>query len=392
MISISFKLPINSHAHLTFTGIPGVKTYEDLQSTSWETMASQAVANARDQFMDGFTTVRDLCGTGQGLRNLIDEGHLVGPRLYLSTGCISPTSGHGEARSPAQRAPGAEVSWLGRLGAIHIADGAEEVRKASRLNLSNGADFLKLMAGGGVSSTIDPLYSHAYNQAELEAAVESAEFFDTYVTVHAYNDRSIKAALDAGVKVIEHGQLMSEASVKRITEEGVFWSMNAAGMSPDVAKIPAFAPGTPGGEKFQIYLQGSKNVFDYIKNYKPKIVLNVDVVLSPMTIRRAQRDNEIWVLAENLGNFEALKAMTSVPGELAQLTNQRNPYPGKLGVVEVGAYADLLLVDGNPLEDIRALGASEKYITDAPPREQGIETLRIIMKDGVIYKNTLNES
>jgi imidazolonepropionase-like amidohydrolase len=123
---------------------------------------------------------------------------------------------------------------------------------------------------------------------------------------------------------------------------------------------------------------------------KPKVVFAIDVVFLTGVNARRQRDFEKWTFAEAFGNFEALKSMTSTAGELAALTGKNNPYPGKLGVIEVGAYADLLIVDGNPLEDIRAIGANPKYF-DSEPREQGIKTLRVIMKDGKIYKNTLGE-
>jgi len=381
---------IDNHVHLNITGIPGVSSYEDMQSISWEKIGAQAAANARDYFMDGFTTVRDTCGMANGLREIINAGNIDGPRIYISAACISPTSGHGEARSPGQRAQGAESSWLQKLGIIQIADGPDEIRKAARTNFSNGADFLKLMAGGGISSSIDPLWSHAYNQNELEAAVEAAEFFDTYVMVHAYTDRSVKSAIDAGVKVIDHGHMVSEETVKLIVEKNIFWSINTSSLSPELALHPNFAPGTPSGEKLISFHEGSKNLWKHIKKHKPKILFNVDTVLSPMGLARAHRDHEMWMMSKNLGNIVTLRAMTSTAGELAQLTKRRNPYPGKLGVVEKDAYADLILVDGNPLEDLSVLGANEKFFAAAnPPREQGRVSIKIIMKDGKIYKNTL---
>jgi len=132
------------------------------------------------------------------------------------------------------------------------------------------------------------------------------------------------------------------------------------------------------------------NVWKYIKKYNPKIIFNVDTVLSPMGFARAQHDHEMWMMSENLGNLITLKALTSNAGELAQLTNKRNPYPGKFGIIEEGALADIIIVDGNPLEDMSVLGANEKFF-DAmnPAREQGRDSIKIIMKDGKIYKNTL---
>ena len=121
------------------------------------------------------------------------------------------------------------------------------------------------------------------------------------------------------------------------------------------------------------------------------MVFNTDVVLSDLATARAVRDNSMYLHAEWFGNLEALKAMTSVPGELAQLTGKANPYPGKLGVIEEGAYADILLVEGNPLEDITVLGARSQVFDIEDPRGESIETIRLIMKDGKVFKNTLAE-
>jgi len=169
---------INSHTHLNLYGL--TFSYAGLQSAQWSQIGAQAAANARDQLMDGFTTIRDTCGMDDGLQKLIDRGTVVGPRIYTAGACISPTSGHGEARAPNQRKPGTAPSYVEELGLIELADSADAVRAASRRNFSNGAHFLKLMAGGGISSVIDPLWSIAYTPAELEPAVEAAEYFDTY--------------------------------------------------------------------------------------------------------------------------------------------------------------------------------------------------------------------
>jgi imidazolonepropionase-like amidohydrolase len=315
---------------------------------------------------------------------------VIGPRFYASGACISPTSGHGDWRGAQNRVfgktgPGSNVE---NLGIVSIADTPDEIREAVRVNFSNGATQIKLFAGGGVSSVLDPLWSHAYTQEELETAVEAAEFFDTYVMVHAYTDRSIISAIDAGVKVIEHGQMASAETVKRMADEGIFWSLNTAGLNTDIFNVPNYASG-PVREKLEEFMKGAENMAEHIKKYNPKIVHNVDSVLMPMKQARLQRDHEKWFFANMFSNHAMLVSATSTSGELAQLTGRRNPYPNKIGVIEVGAYADILLVDGNPLEDISALGANQKWL-DADPREEGIETMRIIMKDGKIYKNTLN--
>jgi len=377
---------INSHTHLNMYGL--ASTYAGLQSLQWSQIGAQAAANARDQLLDGFTTIRDTCGMDDGLKNLIDQGVLVGPRIYTAGACISPTSGHGEARAPNQRKPGAAPSYIEELGLIEITDTPDQVRAASRRNFSNGAHFLKLMAGGGISSVIDPLWSVAFTSEELESAVEAAEFYDTYVMVHAYTDRTVSMAIDAGVKVIDHGHMMTEDTVKKLVEKGVFWTTNLSALDSSLLAHPNFGV-DPVKSKLESFIDGSENLVALIKKYKPKHVFGVDVVLSPTMLARNSRDFEKFKFANMFSNHAMLVAATSTAGELAQLTGRRNPYPGKLGVIEEGAYADILIVDGNPLEDISAIGGNPKWF-DAGPRDEGLEVLRVIMKDGVIYKNTLD--
>ena len=377
---------IDSHTHLYATGV--FQSFAGVQASKWDQIGIVAGKNARDYLYDGYTTVRDTGGMGSGLRELIDTGVVEGPRIYAAGAAIGPTSGHGDWRNPKQRTfAGLPTDMGNQLNMSYLADGEDEIRKASRLNFAHGASFLKLMAGGGVSSELDPLWSIAYSVEEIQAAVEAASYFDTYVTVHAYTDETVSMALDAGVKSLEHGQMVSEETVKRIADEGIFWALNVAGLDPALLQHPNFAMPTVK-PKLEAYLEGSKNLVDHIKKYKPKIVHNVDTVLSTIGFGRAHRDFEKYYFAELFGNHAFLVAATSTGGELAQLTGKRNPYPHRLGVIEKGAYADLLIVDGNPLEDLTVLGANSKWF-DAKPRDQGFETIRLIMKDGKIFKNTL---
>ena len=377
---------IDSHTHIYATGV--FQTFAGLQAAKWDQIGAVSTENAADYLYDGYTTIRDTGGMGSGLRELIDQGVVEGPRIYTAGAAIGPTSGHGDWRNPVQRSFETIPDDMGaRLNMSYVADGIDEIRKASRLNFAHGANFLKLMAGGGVSSELDPLWSIAYSVDEIAAAVEAASFFDTYVTVHAYTDETVNMALDAGAKSLEHGQMVSEETVKRIADEGIYWALNVAGMDPQLLSHPNFAMPTVK-PKLEAYLDGSKKLVEYIKAHKPKIVHNVDTVLSTIGFGRAHRDFEKFYFAELFGNHAFLVAATSTGGELA-LTGKRNPYPSKLGVIEEGAYADLLIVDGNTLEDLSVLGANPEWF-DAPPRERSFDTIRLIMKDGEIYKNTLN--
>jgi imidazolonepropionase-like amidohydrolase len=375
---------IDNHTHFNLA-IPGGLTA--IEAARWDQIASAAAAAAQEWFMDGFTTVRDMGGMGNGLKKTIDAGLLVGPRIYPSGAYISQTSGHGDILLGSQRDP--ETSNMVRLGISILADGPDAVRAAARKNISEGATQLKMMVGGGISSEKGPLFAPQYTNAEIKAAVEEAVTRQTYVAVHVYHAAHIRRALELGVMSIEHGQFIDEPTAQLLKEKKAFISPYIGAFSEAVFKHPVYGKkGSPQRQKMEEFMELSKDFVSVIKKVKPKIVFAIDIVNLAGEDGRKQRDFEKAMFAESFGNFEALKAMTSTSGELAQMTGGSNPYPHRLGVIEKGAYADLLIADGNPLEDITVIGANKKLF-DAKPREQSVETIRLIMKDGKIYKNTL---
>ena len=179
-------------------------------------------------------------------------------------------------------------------------------------------------------------------------------------------------------------------SGKRIADEGVFLSTHFAGMSEQVLnEHPVYSDkSTPFYAKAKAFFDGSRKFISYLKKHKPKRVFASDPVFMTPTSLRSFLDYEKYVNMEHFGPYDSLMAMTSVAAELAALTGRNNAYPGRLGVIEEGAYADMLLVDGNPLEDLSVIGANEKFF-DSAPRSSDIKSIRIIIKDGVIHKNTL---
>jgi imidazolonepropionase-like amidohydrolase len=376
---------IDSHVHFNLSMGGG---RQGMEAARWDYMAVMGVAAAQDWFADGFTTARDMGGMHDGLRRAIDAGLIEGPRLYLATGMISQSSGHADMLLDSQSVP--TQSSLVRLEITHIADGVEEVRKAVRRNFSLGANLIKIMIGGGIAGAKGPMYAAQYTDEEISVAVREASVRDAYVAAHIYEDAHIERALNLGVMSIEHGQYISENTARLMKKKGAF-------ISPYIASVVS-------DEIFKHPLFGNKNSFEYprviemkeksgdfveiIKKVKPNIVFSSDIVSTNGVLSRQQRDHEKWIFAKHFGNFEALKAMTSTGGKLAMLTGRANPYPHKLGVIKVDAYADILLVDGNPLEDITVVGGNPEWFT-APPRGEGIPTIRFIMKDGAIYKNTL---
>lgn len=331
-----------------------------------------AGAEARDTLMRGFTTVRDVGGPSFGLKRAIDEGIVAGPRIFPSGAIISVTSGHGDFRQANElpRVVGAPQSRQEQTGASMIADSPDEVRVRVREQLLKGASQIKLTAGGGVASPNSPLDVSTFTEAELRAAVEAAENWGTYVTVHAYTPVSIQRAISAGVKCIEHGHLMDEATAKLIAERGIWLSTQAF---PD-EMADAFPPGSQERAKAFTVFAGTDTSITLAKKYKLKTVFGTDILFSK---RLARRQGELLVkFTRWYTPAETLAMATGTNGELLALSGKRNPYPGKLGVVEEGALADLLLVDGDPVSNIELL-------------QDPAKNLLVIMKDGKIYKNSL---
>jgi len=319
--------------------------------------------------MRGYTSVRDLGGPVFGLKSAIDKGLVMGPRIWPSGAFISQTGGHGDFRLPTElpAAPGA-FSYSERVGAAAIADDADTVRKRAREQLALGASQIKLMAGGGVASSFDPLDVTQYTVPELHAAVEAAENWGTYVTVHAYTPRAVQQAIAAGVKCIDHGQLLDDATVRLMAEKGIWWSLQ-----PFTDDNPSpYAEGSPNRIKQLTMFNGTESAYQLAKKYKIKTAWGTDILFSASNL--ADQTKQLTKMVRWYTPAEVLKMATADNAELLALSGERSPYPGKLGVIETGALADLLLVDGDPVANIKVL-------------EDSSRNLVVIMKDGIIYKN-----
>jgi imidazolonepropionase-like amidohydrolase len=331
-----------------------------------------AGAEAADTLMRGFTTVRDVGGPVFALKRAIDEGIAPGPRIYPSGAMITVTSGHGDFRQPFEvpRVLGAPQSRGEQTGAAMIADSPDEVRVRVREQLLLGATQIKLTAGGGVASPHSPLDVSTFTEAELRAAVEAAENWGTYVTVHAYTSVSIQRAIAAGVKCIEHGHLMDEPTAELIAQKGIWLSTQAF---PD-EMADAFPLGSLERYKALEVFAGTDRVFTLAKKHRIKTAFGTDILFSR---RLAQRQGELLTkLVRWYTPAETLIMATGTNAQLLELSGKRNPYPGKLGVVEEGALADLLLVDGDPIANIKLI-------------EDPARAFVVIMKDGKVFKNSL---
>lgn len=358
---------IDAHTHIAFTII----SQEAAIFSDPGFVHSAATRAARDMLLRGFTSIRDLGGPSFGLKKAIDSGIVDGPRIWPAGAFISQSGGHGDFRLPNDlpAAPN-DFTYGERLGASAIADDPDSVRKRAREQLALGASQIKVMAGGGVSSNYDPLDVTQYTVHELKAAVEAAENWGTYVTVHAYTPRAVAQAIDAGVKCIDHGQLLDDATVKRMADEGIWWSIQPFvedGQSP-------FAEGSPNRKKQLEMFQGTDLAYRLARKYNVKTAWGTDILFSPTSASR--QNDKIVTMLKWYSPYEVLKMITSTNAELLALSGLRSPYQGKLGVVEEGALADLLIVDGNPLDDLSIL-------TD--PKSK----MLFIMKGGRIYKDGL---
>jgi imidazolonepropionase-like amidohydrolase len=363
---------LDSHVHLMLTDHPHVSIYE----RSWAYVGAKAAAGAKAMLLRGFTTVRDVGGPVGGPKKAIDEGLVEGPRVLPSGPYISQTSGHADLETSEYKLSPyftgipdkAEI-----LGWGFIADGVPEVQKAAREALRTGATQLKVMAGGGVSSFYDPLHTTQYTKEELAAIVTEAAHWGTYVAVHAYTDAAVRQCIEAGVMSIEHAPFLTEKTLKLMAEEGVWMSPQAYlfGMTPEELNIV----GTPAEPKMRRVNKESTLVMELAKRYRVKISWGTDL-FGPLE-KQALQPLEFKARAKFFSNLEILRQATSLNAELFELSGELHPYQeGPLGVIEEGAYADLIVVDGNPLDDI-------EIMTD--PRRNFL----LIMKDGVIYKNEL---
>ncbi len=359
---------IDMHWHAMFARpTPAVMLASDVGYT---TLLAGAEATAT--LMRGFTTVRDLGGPSFSLKRAIDEGVLPGPRIYPSGAMITVTSGHGDFRQLTElpRAIGGTPSRIEQLGASAIADSPDEVRVRVREQLMQGASQVKLTAGGGVASPFSPLDVATFTEDELRAAVEAAENWGTYVCTHAYTTVAIQRSIAAGVTCIEHGHLMDEATARLMAEKGIWLSTQPFVDLGGAAALPA----PQQAQKRQV-IAGTDRVYALAKKYGIKTAFGTDILFSQ---ELAQRQGHALVdLTRWFTPAEALIMATSTNGDLLAMSGARNPYPGRLGVIEKGALADLLLVDGDPLNDLA-------LVTD-PERN-----FRVIMKDGKIYKDTLS--
>ena len=376
---------IDMHAHHAIHEgmLEGRNTYDQ--------MAIGAISGLRlREYLDqGFTTSRDAGGNVLGLAKAVRLGRIPGPRIYPSGGFISQLGGHADTGMVTDQIGDRDI--LARSGFGHIVSGRAEVIEAVRHNFRAGATQIKVMAGGGVASEFDPIHMTQFTFDEMKAAVDVAEDYGSYVMVHAYHDRSVNRAIDAGVKCIEHNFLVSEETIKRMKAEGVALSIQS------VMSLEAFAPENVEAITFFSADQKAKAIkVNSGASQMLKWALKHDLIMvtggdmfDKANVNR-QIANILWLKEVGFSNVQALKTATSSAAYVLSWSGEMNPYKDAypdlapeekaakgigLGVIEEGAYADLLVINGNPLEDLELM------------RDRN--NMQLIIKDGHVWKNTL---
>jgi imidazolonepropionase-like amidohydrolase len=320
----------------------------------------------RSSLMDGFTTIREAGGADYSIARLLAEGTIVGPRLFYSGRALTQTGGGADFRTPDELIdPCGHISPFSVMSAI--ADGIDEVRKAAREELRRGATQIKLFASGGV---VFPSQAHStfyeYSEAELCAVVEEAKSRGTYVMAHVYTDEGIRRCLRAGVRSIEHANFASEETIAMMPEYGAYFDPTFISLVQRIESARETRLSESIVNNLKHTVASGKQVYRWAKQYGLPIAFGTDLWGSEAQ-KSQLREFEMRMELDAAADIVRSATITN-----AELLMQK----GKLGTIAPGAYADLLIVEGDPLTDVRVMTDPEK-------------NLKFIMKDGIIYKNEL---
>ena len=351
---------IDAHVHVVASSVG----FPALASVPLTLMAAEAAEALAEMLARGFTTVRDCGGADWGLAEAVQRGLIAGPRLFHSGRALSQTGGHGD-----YRARTSDLEPCGCANALEstarVADGVGEVRKAARDELRKGATQVKVMVSGGVSSPYDPIENRQYSAEELAAIVDEAEAWNTYVAAHAYTPRSIAHAVNCGVRTIEHANLIDADTARLVAAKSAYVVPTLVTFEALNDKGREFGLTEVSMDKLARVLDEGLRAVEICRAASVPLGLGSDL-LGPL---RDRQSRELVLQAEAQTVPEVLASATAVNAEILGMG-------GKLGVVAAGALADLLLVDGNPLEDLGLLQGQGRH-------------LAVIMKDGVIHANRL---
>ncbi|HET6522805.1 MAG TPA: amidohydrolase family protein [Geminicoccaceae bacterium] len=354
---------IDCHVHIMASHVRfGLKATGHIPASL---VTAYAARSLRAMLRRGFTTVRDAGGADLGHKLAVERGLFQGPRLFVSGRAISQTGGHGDFRERVDVCvPCACAHMLNGIG--RIADGVPEVRRAARDEIRLGADQIKVMASGGVASAADPIHFLQYSVEELEALVDEAARASTYVMAHAYTPEAIRRSVAAGVRTIEHGNLLDEETARFMRERGAF-------LVPTLSTY--FALAERGAElgfpeeslrKLNDVLGVGTTSLAIARDAGVKMAVGTDLLGE----LQAYQSDEFRIRAETLSPAEIVRSATVVGAEVLRME-------GRLGEIVPGAHADLIAVNGNPLEDISLLGGQGDH-------------LALVVKGGEVFRDALD--
>jgi len=354
---------IDLHVHLT-SHIPSN------QLDAYATLGSLYAAKIAKHYIDsGFTSIRDAGGTHPHFARAIDSGAIEGPRVFPSGSYISQTAGHGDWRGGSDPHPTLQGGSHYLYGGQSIlADGVPQHLAAARENLRLGATQIKIMGGGGVMSEYDPIDSLQPSPDEIRAAVQAASDFGTYVHAHAYTSEAVRRLIDNGVKCIEHGLLIDDATAKYVKQNDVVISTQLV-VYRELKNLPGISE--TNLDKLEAVLKGQENLIGLIKKYKIRTGFSTDLIsgMYPLLTREFTERAMYWTPAE------VLAQATSESAKVIRLAGKLNRH-GNFGEIREGWLADLVLINGEPLEDISVLRDPEN-------------NLALIMKGGEVVKSAL---
>ena len=361
---------IDAHWHTYYANIPA----STLATGDMSEVAIAGLFGSKETLMRGFTSIRDIGGNPFAVKKYADSGKYPGPRMYISGPPMSQTGGHFDfrAKNDVPSNTGDVLPYWQRVGLISVADGVPEVTKRAREILRMGATQLKIAGGGGVSSTYDPLDVQEFTFEEMKAVVDVANTWNTYVAAHIFTDAAIQTAVKAGIKSIEHGNLIQKKETMQMMKDNGVW-LSAQPLLNDEDALKFDNPSST--QKFIEVTDGTSRTYTMAKEVGVKIAFGTDCLFDPASA--AKQGVLLAKMKRWFTPYEVLKMATSTNAELLKMCGPRDPYPlGPIGVIEEGAYADMIIVDGNPLENIDLIADADKNFV-------------LIMKDGMIYKNTI---
>jgi imidazolonepropionase-like amidohydrolase len=352
---------IDSHVHVVLSEV----VLRNLESVPLTLMTARAAGLMRAMLDRGFTSVRDTGGADWGLKEATDKGFLPGPRLFIAGRAIGPTGGHSDGRRRTD--VGARCHCCNALSfAMGIADGVSEVRRAAREEMRQGCDQVKIMMSGGVASPYDPLDSLQFSVGEVEAAVEEAQAFGRYVCAHAYTPEAITRAAHAGVRTIEHGNLIDDASARLMAEKGMFLVANLVTYFEMKKRASEYGMNSDMLAKNDLVIDGALKSLEICKRHGVPVAYGTDL-LGQLQVAQSE---EFSLRARVLSPAEIIRSATTIGAQLVRME-------GKIGCLKEDAFADLLVVDGNPLKNLSLLQEQGRY-------------LAAIMKGGRFHKNRLH--